>query len=65
MDNGGKFEEEFQRYLDLRSIMQEYTTPDTPQYNGVTERALRLMQEKAITLMEELDDVTNMPRETS
>ena len=63
MDNGGEFEGEFQRELDRRSITHEHTPPDTPQYNGVAERALGLLREKAIILMEELDDVINLPRE--
>ena len=62
-DNGGEFEGEFQRELDRRSITHEHTPPDTPQYNGVVERALGLLREKAIILMEELDDVINVPRE--
>ena len=62
-DNGGEFEGEFQRELDRRSITHEHTPPDTPQYNGVAERALGLLREKAIILMEELDDVINVPRE--
>ena len=62
-DNGGEFEGEFQRELDRRSITHEHTSPDTPQYNGVAERALGLLREKVITLMEELDDVINVPRE--
>ena len=62
-DNGGEFEGEFQRELDRRSITHEHTPPDTPQYNGVAERALGLSREKAIILMEELDDVINVPRE--
>ena len=62
-DNGGKFEGEFQRDLDRRSMTHEHTPPDTPQYNGVAERALGILREKAITLMEELDDVINVPRE--
>ena len=62
-DNGGKFEGEFQRELDRRSMTHEHTPPDTPQYNGVPERALGILREKAITLMEELDDVINVPRE--
>ena len=61
--NGGEFEGEFQRELDRRSITHEHTPPDTPQCNGVAERALGLLREKAIALMEELDDVTNVPRE--
>ena len=63
MDNGGEFEGEFQRELDRRSITHEHTPPDTPQYNGVAERTLGLLREKAITLMEELDGVINVPRE--
>ena len=50
-DNGGEVEREFQRELDRRSITHEHTPPDTPQYNGVAERALGLLREKAITLM--------------
>ena len=62
-DNGGEFEGEFQRELDRRSITHEHTPPDTPQYNGVAERALGILREKAIILMEELDDAINVPRE--
>ena len=60
---GNEFEGEFQRELDRRSITHEHTPPDTPQYNGVLGRAVELLREKAITLMEELDDVINVPRE--
>ena len=62
-DNGGEFDREFQRELDRRSITHEHTPPDTPQYNGVAERALGLLRKNAIILMEELDDVINVPRE--
>ena len=62
-DNGGEFEGEFQRELDRRGITHEHTPPDTPQYNEVAERALGLLREKAIILMEELDNVINVPRE--
>ena len=61
--NGGGFEGEFQRELDRRSITHKHTPSDTPQYNGVAERALGLLREKAITLMEELDGVLSVPRE--
>ena len=37
--------------------------PDTPKYNGVAERALGLLREKAIILIEKLDVVINVPRE--
>ena len=47
-DNGSEFEGEFQR--ERRSITHEHTPPDTPQYNGVAERALGLLREKVITL---------------
>ena len=62
-DNDGEVEGEFQRELDRRSITHEHTPPDAPQYNGVAERALGFLREKAIILMEELDDVINVPRE--
>ena len=62
-DDGDEFEQEFQRELDRHSITHEHTPPDTPQYNGVADRALKLFREKAIILMEELDDVINVPRE--
>ena len=62
-DNGGEFEGEFQRELGRRSITHEHTPPDTPQYNGVAERALGLLLEKAIILMEELGDAIYVPRE--
>ena len=61
-DNGGEFEGEFQRELNRRSITQEYTPPDTPQYNRMAERALGLLREKAIAVMEELDHI-DVPRE--
>ena len=44
-DYGGEFEKEFQRELDRRSITHEHTPPDTPQYNGVVERALGRLRE--------------------
>ena len=62
-NNGGESEGEIQLELDRRSITHEHTPPDTSQHKGVAERALGLLQEKTITLMEELDDVINVPRE--
>ena len=61
--NGSKFEGEFQRELDRRSITHKHSPPDTPQYNGVAECAIELLREKVIILIEELDDVINVPRE--
>ena len=62
-DNGGEFDGEFQRELDRCSITHEHTPPNTPQYSEVAEHALGFLREKAITLMEELDDVIDVPRE--
>ena len=42
MDNGGEFEGKIQHELDRRSITHEHAPPDTPQYNGVAQRALGL-----------------------
>ena len=61
-DNDGEFEVEFQRELDRRSITHEHTPPDTPQCNGVAEKALGLLREKAITVIEALD-IINVPQE--
>ena len=63
VDNDDSFEGEFQRELDGRSVTHEHTPPDTPRYNGVAELELGLLREKSIALMEELDDVTNVPRD--
>ena len=61
-NNGGEFEGEFQRELDRRIITHKHNPPDTPQCNGVAKRALGVMREKAIAVMEELVDATNVPR---
>lgn len=53
-DNGGEFEGDFQRHLDALGIRHECTPPHTPQYNGVAERALGLLREKAIAMMEDV-----------
>ena len=51
-DEGGEFEGEFQRLLVELSIKHEHTHPDTPKYNGVAERALGLLREKTIAMMQ-------------
>ena len=53
-DEGGEFEGEFQQVLDLHGITHEFTPPDTPQYNGVAERALELVREKSIAMLQEM-----------
>ena len=49
MYNYGEFKGEFQRELDRRKI--------TPQCNGVADRALELLREKTIAVMEEPDGI--------
>ena len=53
-DEGGKFEGEFQQVLDSHVITYELTPPDTPQYNGVAGRALGLLREKSIVMLQEM-----------
>ena len=53
-DEGGKFEGEFQLVLDSHGITHEFTPPDTPQYNGAAERALGLLREKSIAMLQEM-----------
>ena len=45
-EEGGEFEGEFQQVLDSHDITHELTPPDTPQYNGVAERALGLLRKR-------------------
>ena len=40
--------------LDSHGITHEFTPPDTPQYNGVGERALGLLREKSIAMLQEM-----------
>ncbi|CAM9940558.1 unnamed protein product, partial [Ascophyllum nodosum] len=53
-DEGGEFEGEFQQVLDSHGITHEFTPPDTPQHNGVAERALGLLREKSIAMLQEV-----------
>ena len=62
-DSGGEPEGECQRELDRRSITHQQTPPETPQYNRMAVRVLKLLREKAIAVMEELDNI-NEQRET-
>ena len=52
-DEGGEFEGEFQQVLDSHDN-HEFTPPDTPQYNRVAERALGLLREKSIAMLQEI-----------
>ena len=53
-DEGGEFEGEFQQVLDSHGITHEFTPSDTPQHNGVAERALGLLREKSIAMLQEV-----------
>ncbi|CAN0414389.1 unnamed protein product [Ascophyllum nodosum] len=58
-DEGGEFEGEFQEVLDSHGITHEFTPPDTLQYNGVAERALGLLREKSIVMLQEMTGATS------
>ena len=53
-DEGGEFEGKFQQGLDSYGITHELTPPDTPQYNGVAKRALGLLRDKSIAMLQEM-----------
>lgn len=55
-DNGGEFEGDIDQVLDELGITHKHTPPDRPQYNGVAERALGLLREKTIVLMQDLKE---------
>ena len=46
-DGGGEFEGRFADLCRTRGIKQEFTTADSPEYNGVAERALGLIDASA------------------
>ena len=50
-DGGGEFEGEFQSLLKELGIKRKTTPPHIPQYNGVMERALGLVRDKAVALL--------------
>lgn len=58
-NNGGEFEAGFQYLLDELEINHEHMSPDKPQYNGVAERALDLLRDTMIALMQDLKEGAN------
>ena len=53
-DHGGEFENEpFQKICDLNGISHDFSSPRTPQQNGVVERKNRTLQEMARTMIHE------------
>ena len=50
-DHGGEFESErFQLFCEENGILQNFSTPRTPQQNGVVERKNKSLQEMARTM---------------
>ncbi|WJX34371.1 hypothetical protein P8452_22493 [Trifolium repens] len=53
-DHGGEFENEpFEKFCEEHGILHEFSSPRTPQQNGVVERKNRSLQEMARTMMHE------------
>jgi len=51
-DHGGEFENEpFKTFCEKRGIVHEFSSPRTPQQNGVVERKNRILQEMARTMI--------------
>ena len=51
-DNGGKFENShFMEFCEANGILHQFSTPKTPQQNGVVERRNRTLQEIARTML--------------
>ena len=55
-DEGGDFKGRFQEELDKLEIHYELPPPGTPQYIGVAERALGLLKEKSLAILETMGD---------
>ncbi|PNY05239.1 retrotransposon-related protein [Trifolium pratense] len=55
-DHGGEFENEpFEMFCEKYGILHEFSSPRTPQQNGVVERKNRSLQEMARTVMHEMN----------
>jgi len=53
-DHGGEFENEsFETFCEIHGIFHEFSSPRTPQQNGVVERKNRTLQEMARTMIHE------------
>jgi len=53
-DDGGEFENKpFESFCEKQGIIHEFSSPRTPQQNGVVERKNRTLQEMARTMMHE------------
>ena len=61
-DHGGGFEVEFQRKLDQLGTQHQHTPPDMPNYDGVAEQWIKLLREKTIALLSDLEKSAAGPR---
>ncbi|KAL8102962.1 hypothetical protein AgCh_027481 [Apium graveolens] len=52
-DHGGEFEKDFITFCKFRGITHEFSSPRTPQHNGVVERKNRTLHETSRTLLHE------------
>ena len=53
-DHGGEFENDpFETFCEKHGIIHEFSSPRTPQQNGVVERKNRTLQEMARTMIHE------------
>lgn len=53
-DERGVSEGEFQQVLDSHGFTHDFIPLETPQYNGVVERALRLLREISIAVLQDM-----------
>ena len=50
-DNVGEHQSRLQRACEKEKVTREYTTPHTPQLNGVTERRFSVIKEGALAML--------------
>ena len=52
-DNGGEFKsEEFIKFCRERGMRREYTTPYSPEQNGIVERMNQTIQERVVSMLQ-------------
>ena len=62
-DHGGEYENEsVEAFCEKHGVVHEFSSPRTPQQNGVVERKNRTLQEMAITMIHE-NNLANISRQ--
>ena len=52
-DNGGEFKsKEFVKFFQQRGIRHEYTTPYSPEHNGIAERMNETILERVVSMLQ-------------